>query len=144
MTTYEDTRHAGIVHTFRHVNKERRAGLTSCGAHIEFRPENLGQDVPTCVRCIGYIPPLCDCSAISGIPISQWLPEDLLAGHDPQCSVVEGFECVEERLEDVVRECIRRGDHNQECDSDGFCQACGYQADDSNRAQDNFPRWPFP
>jgi hypothetical protein len=134
----------GLTHTFRHVNKERRAGLTGCGSYIEFRPENLGESVATCVPCVGYVPPPCICASISGIPIAEWRPEDLLAGHDPQCSVVEGFDAVEERIEDVVRECIRRGEHNHESDDDGFCHACGYQAPDTNVGRDNFPSWPAP
>jgi hypothetical protein len=114
------------------VNKERRAGLTSCGAYVEFRPENLGKDVPTCVHCVSYVPPPCICDQISGMKIADWKTEELLAGHDPQCSVVEGFDAVEERIDDIVRSCIQRGTHNNECDADGFCQECGYQYDDSN------------
>ena len=34
MPTYEDTQHAGIVHTFLYMNKERRAGLTYCGMYV--------------------------------------------------------------------------------------------------------------
>lgn len=124
MPTYEDTQHAGIVHTFHYMNKERRAGLTYCGMYVEFRPTTLLETAPTCVLCVGYIPPRCECPLYrKGV---------LIAGHRAYCPVVEGFDAVEERIEDVVRDCVNRGTHNAVCDADGFCQACGYQFDDSN------------
>ena len=114
----------GLTHNFRHVNKEKRAGLTGCGKYVDLEREKLGDTPVTCIECLGYVPPRCICSVIGAAQIPD---DELIAGHDSQCSAVEGFDAVEERIEDVVRECVRRGEHNMECDNDGFCQACGYQ-----------------
>lgn len=117
-------RHAGILHSFRHMNKERRAGLTNCGMLVEFWPVALLETAPTCVVCVIYIPPPCRCPKV--------LIGRLIAGHRPYCDVVANFDAIEERNEDVVRRCAQRGIHNKECDDYGFCLECGYQFDDSN------------
>ena len=121
---YEDTRNAGILHTFRHVNKEKRVGLTCCGMYVEFWPKHLSEQAPTCVHCLGYVVPACECP--------QFKKGLLVAGHRGYCPVVSSFAVVEERIEGIVRHCVLAKTHNIECDDDGFCQSCGYQLDDSN------------
>lgn len=123
MSTYEDTCHAGLLHSFRHMNKERRAGLTNCGMYVEFRPNALSEHAPTCVPCAGYIAPLCEC------PKTELGPR--IVNHYPDCPVVEGFDAVDERIDDVVRRCVEQGTHNTQCGDYGFCLECGYHLDAS-------------
>lgn len=121
--------YADLIHCIRYMNKERRAGVTACGRYLDLLPKNLNHDVITCVSCLGFVPPECICSRIGGVP----LPEDeLLAGHDPLCTFVEGLTPVDERIYDKLRDCIQNETHNTERDDGGFCQACGYRFD-SNR-----------
>lgn len=118
-----------LIHVLLLINKEKRAGRTACQQYVDTHPREIIDARatlvhPTCVRCLGAMD--CDCDKvrvdIGGAPRSM-----LIDGHEPACNVVVGQDAIDERYEDIINNCTARGQHLQDVDDDGFCQACGYQ-----------------